>query len=330
MKTSLTVPRRQLPPRMVHLVLPLLAAFLAFAVLVGGCGKLGSRLAEEPMAEMPPSEPTPEALPGEDYAAEAEVSYDKAEVRATGDTEAALSLIAAAEAASSRKVIKTAQVGLEVNDLKQAQKRVLDLVESKAGFVQSLSVTTTSEVRKDATIVARIPSIAFREVYEQVKQLGEVERDEVGGRDVTKQYADLEARIANKQVQEERLRDILKRRGKLSELLEVERELARVRGEIEQYQGELRYLKDQVQFSTITIYLYELGEAPVPEGPGWQLLYHLRGAWLSLLNLLQALVTGLVYAVIVPSPFWVLLIIVILALRARARRRRRALGLDDQ
>lgn len=310
-------------------VLVLLVVLLTVTLAFSGCARLSRHKgmpagleAGRAMEEAP----APEAPAEMEYAADEEGGYDKAAVRATGATATALEVMAAAEAASSRKVIKTAELEIEVEALKQAQERVLDAVKNAGGFIKSLSVNKTSEIRTEARIVARIPSAGFREVYDKVKGLGEVKRDEVGGQDVTEEYMDLEKRIANKQVQEERLRELFKRTGKIADLLEVERELARVRGEIEQYQGRLRYLKDQVQFSTITIYLYELGEAPIAEGPGWKLIYHLRGAWLSLVRLMQALVAAVIYVVIVPLPFWVLLIILIVALRARARRRRAVSG----
>ncbi len=242
-------------------------------------------------------------------------------VSATGDTTMVLDVIASAEAAENRKVIKTAELNIEVQDIAGAQKQVQDVVEAGGGFIADLDVQDYG-TRVDASIVARVPSANFSEIYEQVKALGSVKRDRMGGQDVTEEYMDLEGRIANKKVAEERLRELFAKAGKIPDLLEVERELSRVRGEIESLQGRLRYLKDQVGFSTITISLYQLGEAPVDEPEGWRLGYHIMGAFRGLLGAIQWLVTAGIYILISGAVVWIPLLLIILWIRRVVRRRR--------
>ena len=80
----------------------------------------------------------------------------------------------------------------------------------------------------------------------------------LGTEDVTKAYFDTDARLKNARVMEQRLIDMLKTKtGKVSDLLQVEKELGRVREEIEKMQGELKYWDSQVQFATVTISLAE-------------------------------------------------------------------------
>ncbi len=255
-----------------------------------------------------------------DYAPEAPMVEESArsdagmQIAATGDTEAAMSMIDVAEAAQSRKVIKTADVDVDVEDLDQAQEQIVDLVDRVGGFISSLTVNehstyTTSE------IIARVPSASFREVYEAAKALGDVTYDRIGGQDVTEQYANLEIAIENKQALAGRLRELASKSGSVSDLLQVERELSRVRGEIEQLQGQLRRLKDQVAFSTLTLSLTERGEAPVEEAEGWRLGYHFRGALRTLVRSAQGLVTWLIHVVVGGLLWWVLLLIAVLAIR---------------
>lgn len=317
MRTAWTSDR--LPVTVVTLLM-----LLTMAAMLAGCGLLGDRMkaSEEGMVQAlpPPSmeAPAPEAMDAsgdERMAAPAGGS-----VSATGDTSAALDIMATAEAALDRKVIKTADLNLEVKDIAEAQKQVQNLTEAAGGFIADLNVQNY-ETRTDATIVARVPSAKFREVYDKVKELGEVKRDHVGGQDVTEEYMDLETRIANKQVEEQRLRELFAKAGKISDLLEVERELSRVRGEIESLQGRLRYLKDQVGFSTITIELYMLGEAPVDQPTGWRLGYHILGAFRGLLAAIQWLVTALIYLLIAGAVVWVPILLIVLWIRANLRRR---------
>ena len=102
----------------------------------------------------------------------------------------------------------------------------------------------------------------------------------------------------------------------------MERELARVRGEIEQIQGELRYLKDQVAFSTITVTLVPTRPAIERNMERWNLGYHVLRAWRALVAVARALTYFVLYTVIVVGPF-VLLAWIIWRI-ARAARRRRA------
>jgi len=93
---------------------------------------------------------------------------------------------------------------------------------------------------------------------QKVRGLGELKNQTLGTEDVTKAYFDTDARLKNAHVMEQRLIDMLKTKtGKVSDLLQVEKELARVREEIEKMQGELKYCDSQVQFATVTISLAE-------------------------------------------------------------------------
>lgn len=297
-------------------------AAVATLALLAGCGLLA-----EKEASMPPPPDAERGVADHAPTAEAPAMEQMAEggsVSATGDTSTALSVLAAAEAAEDRKVIKTGEVSVEVDDLEGAQQTILSAVEAlPGGYVSSLTVNDYDTYRQ-SEIIARVPSARFREIYETVKGLGKVTRDHIGGQDVTDQWADLERRIANQQVLEQRLRELAQRTGSVSDLLEVERELARVRGEIESYQGQLKMIKDQVAFSTLTITLTEYGPAAVQDTGGWRIVYHLKGAFRWLVGAVRSLVVALIYIVIAGAVVWVPLLIIILLIRGAVLRRRMA------
>ncbi len=294
-----------------------LAALVAVGVLAG-CGRETAKPQVMSLDEPVGGEYAAEA-PGEPMAAAAERVMDGAQISATGDTESALSLIAAAEAAEGRKVIKTAELDVEVENLDDAQKQVVAMVDRLGGFISSLTVSdyTTSRVSE---IVARVPSEHFREVYDAVKALGKVERDHIGGQDVTEEFMDLERRIANKQAEEERVREMFKQATTVEDLLKVEQRLSEVRMEIEGYQGRLRFLKDQVKYSTLTITLTEYGEAPIEETGGWRLEYHLKGAVRALISAIRAIVVAIIYIAIPGAVVWIPLLIIIALIRNAWRR----------
>src|SRR5881392_3897641 len=92
----------------------------------------------------------------------------------------------------------------------------------------------------------------------KLRGLGELKNQSISTEDVTKAYFDTDSRLKNARVMEQRLIDMLKTKtGKVSDLLQVEKELGRVREEIEKMQGELKYWDSQVQFATVTISLAE-------------------------------------------------------------------------
>ena len=105
-----------------------------------------------------------------------------------------------------------------------------------------------------ASITVRVPSAGYQPILGALDTLGTVEERSETSRDVTAEFVDIEARIRNKEREEQRLLELLgEAEGKLKEILEVERELSRVRGEIERAQGQMNVLKDQVDLATITI-----------------------------------------------------------------------------
>src|SRR5262249_27670255 len=93
---------------------------------------------------------------------------------------------------------------------------------------------------------------------QKIRAVGELKNQSIGTEDVTKEYFDTDARLKNARVMEQRLIDMLKTKtGKVSDLLQVEKELGRVREDIEKMQGDLKYWDSQVQFATVTISLAE-------------------------------------------------------------------------
>ena len=104
----------------------------------------------------------------------------------------------------------------------------------------------------------RIPVEQFDSFVESIVSLGELERNNRTSQDVTEQYYDIEARIKNKKVEEQTLNKILQERsGKLEDVLKIEIELSRVRGEIEQLEGKIRVLENLSSLATLTLNIRE-------------------------------------------------------------------------
>ena len=165
-----------------------------------------------------------------------------------------------------RRIIYTAEVDLVVERLTEAEAALKSLVKVQQGFVASNDVGGSPGSPRAGTWTVRIPVDRFETFMAEVPKLGELQRVHTDSQDVGEEYYDLEARLSSKRLEEERLLSHLKRStARLQDILAVERELSRVRGEIEQLQGRLRYLSNRTELTTVTIRLNEVKEYLPPE-----------------------------------------------------------------
>ena len=126
------------------------------------------------------------------------------------------------------------------------------------GYAASLSVATPQDAARSLQASLRIPASQLATAILELRALGRVENESQNGDEVTQQHADLVARLKNSRETEQRLQAILTQRtGKISDVLEVEQEIARVRGEIEQMEAEQKNLEHRVDFATIDLKLSE-------------------------------------------------------------------------
>jgi hypothetical protein len=171
-------------------------------------------------------------------------------------------------APSSQKIIKTADLSLEVKKFEDASREVDRLVTRYRGFYADNRVTQNDDGTTGAHIVVRVPQGSFEALYADLKKLGRVKAENAKGEDVTEKYTDLSARIRNSEALEKSLLVLLdekKKNAKMSEIIEVQRELAKVREEIEKMLGTLRVMDNQIDFGTIYLTLAERTRS-VPSG----------------------------------------------------------------
>jgi hypothetical protein len=156
------------------------------------------------------------------------------------------------------KLIRTGFLTLEVPSFESASKELARLAQATGGYVADTESRRTPTGRISGKVVLRIPSAAFESTGHSIRGLGKVLMDRSNIEDVTKAYADLEIRLRVKREAEARVRELLRTRtGKLSEVLEAERELTRIIEEIERMEGERRFYDHQIQLSTLTVDLQE-------------------------------------------------------------------------
>ena len=170
---------------------------------------------------------------------------------------------------AQRQVISQASVSMEVAEVPAAVAQVRAIAESLGGFVGQLSSSGGPE-RQQSTMTIRVPQAEFFTTLEHIKSLGKVRSENIGSEDVTERFIDLEARLRSALREEESLLSLLDKANQVSEILAIERELSRIRSDIERDQGQLNFLERRVDLSTITVSLFP-PDAEVAEPPSGSL-----------------------------------------------------------
>lgn len=155
-------------------------------------------------------------------------------------------------------IARTVSISIVVKDFAASRSSLDTILARYRGYSAQLNVSTVENAPRTLQASLRIPAPALSSAVNDLKALGRVENESQSGEEVTRQHADLVARLKNSRDTEQRLRDILQQRtGKVSEVLQVEREIARVRGEIESMDAEQKALEHRVDFATVELQLTE-------------------------------------------------------------------------
>jgi hypothetical protein len=164
-------------------------------------------------------------------------------------------------------VARVATLGLSTDRFDDMRAAVERLTATHEGRIASLAITGESN-RRALAATLRVPSARLDPVLGLLRGLGRVRNESIGTEDVTSEFMDLSIRVANSRREEQRLLALLSdRTGKLSEVLEVERAIARVRTEVERMEASLTSTKDRVDLSTIHLRIEENYRAEVALGP---------------------------------------------------------------
>lgn len=165
-----------------------------------------------------------------------------------------------------RRIIRRATLDVELADVDQGVARLTGVVESVGGFISSTDSQVDQKGTARATITAYIPPAHFARVLGGLDGVGRVTRRSIGGQDVSEEFVDLEARLRNFERHEAQLLSFMGRAQKVQDLLSLENELARVRGEIERTAGRLRFLKARTDLATIQVALVRAPLVVPPDG----------------------------------------------------------------
>ena len=195
-------------------------------------------------------------------------------------------------------VIRSGTASIRIDSLEPALANVRGLAGRVGGYVANTVVQAGSTQYRQATLEVKVPAARFDDLVAGLQPLGKVESVNVTAEDVGEEFVDVSARVTNSRRLETRLIDLLgTRTGRLQDVLAVERELARVREEIERYEGRLRYLRSRAAMSTLAITIHE--PLPVVGDPGSNVLVQaFERAWRNFMELTAGFIASL--GVLVP------------------------------
>jgi hypothetical protein len=275
---------------------------LALALVTFAC-----QLERKPRAE--PAQTMPATPARDEYEVKrARVASDRAGLTGSGVTSTAspaelaqgtIDLPGSFEAGETpAMIIRSGTASLKIDSLEPALASLRVLAGRVGGYVANTSVQAGPAQYRLATLELRVPAARFDDLIAGLDPLGKVESVNVTAEDVGEEYVDVGARVTNSKRLESRLIDLLATRtGRLQDVLSVERELARVREEIERYEGRLRYLRTRAATSSLSITVHE--PVPVVGHPGSNVLVRaFERAWRNFVELLAGFIASL--GVLVP------------------------------
>jgi hypothetical protein len=164
-------------------------------------------------------------------------------------------------------IARTASLNISVTKFDTALASMNREATAHQGFVALLRISSPAGAARSANARLAIPAAQLDAVISEIKELGRVEQEEQDTEEVTSQVTDLDIRLRNARDTEQRFAEILRSRtGKVSDILEVEREIARVRGEVERMEAEQKRLNNRVALASIEVALTEEYKAQLENG----------------------------------------------------------------
>jgi hypothetical protein len=226
-----------------------------------------------------------------------------------------------------RKIIYNADVSLVVKNLDESERELKEIIKTHDGIIANAEISGSSGMRRQGTWKVRVPVDRFDSFLEALPNLGVPERNRRDSEDVSEEYYDLADRIKNKKLLQETLRGYQQEKkfsSKIEEMLAIEKEIERVRTELDQMEGRLRRLTNLTSLTTVTIVLQEIKDYVPPQAPSFT--NTISTTFADSVELLEQFGKVVVLIGVALAP-WLPILIVIVALfwfAVRRRRRRRA------
>ncbi len=294
---------------------------MLITLLLAGCSSAAKSVERDLYnSEMPAAAPAMDSFGGQD----AGLVSDKA---------ISESAVTSNQSAVERIVIRNADLSIVVDDPGSALNAISRMSERMGGFVVSSNLFKTRSYNNielpEASITVRVPADLLNQALDEIKGLtSDVENDvineNVSGQDVTKEYTDLNSRLANLEDAEAQLRLILEEAKKTDDVLNVFNQLTYYREQIEVTKGQIKFYEESASLSAISVRI-QAHEAVNPISvAGWKPSVTVSKALQSLVNAMQFIVDSLIWIVLAIIPVMIVIILplylVFLLIRSWVRR----------
>lgn len=273
-----------------HYLLPLL-------VIAGGCA--GGAQESAKAASPSPSESMAEQLPSDTYPGRRAEGADIAQ------------LVSKNDAAMPRNVVKSGSMTVQVDNVDASERKAREIAEALGGRVDRVTSSNLASPDASMSLTLRVPVKSFESTMERLQALGTRIAKQVQVDDVTDQLIDFNARLKTMRVQEELVRNMLRKAGNLQDSLTINNDLSRLRAEIESLDAKRQSLASQASFSTLELTLVQktTAVAVASTDPNW-FQSSWADAWGAGTLAFRAIVGWLMWLVVF-SPVWILILVVI-------------------
>ncbi len=205
------------------------------------------------------------------------------------------------EPVTDRKIIKNGDLRFETASVEETTALIRTTVEELGGYIGNENIYDYKD-RIEHTVVIRVPQNNFDQLVDKISSSADkIESKNINSLDVTEEFIDVEARVKTKKELEVRYKEILKQASRVDEILNIEREIGKLRAEIESLEGRLNYLKNRVALSSLTITYYEKTSSPF--GFFSKFYQALKNGW-----------TYLLWFIIILTSLWPFILIMLIVL----------------
>ncbi len=196
-------------------------------------------------------------------------------------------------------VIKQASllVSVTTGSFDQKLASVRALVQLEQGFVSGTEAQANPDTNgriRSGVITFMVPANKFDDTIDQLSKLGQVQNEHISGQDVSAQYVDLQARLANQEAQRDAMLALLKRASSVSDIIAIQTQLGQITQQIEELKGQIQYLDHNTSFSTVSVSIVEAGApAGVQASDSWGFVTALSDSAHNFVSTINYMVSGL-------------------------------------
>lgn len=234
----------------------------------------------------------------------------------------------------NRKIIKNADMTVEVDNASVSVERVTAAAAQAGGYVLEVTTNYTQADRPSATVKIAVPVERFEETLNRIRGgADKVLSEQASGVDATQEYVDVQSQIANLEATQARIREFLNKATTVEESLQVNAQLAEIEGQISVLKGRLQFLSQRAAYSTITVVILQLPPPPKPTAlptplPTPQPIFNpsksASDAFNTLTVIVQAITTLAIWVIVLVLPLVLPLVLIALVVRSIRRRGRPA------